>query len=60
MTERPNIFWLLMKRRLAPLFVTQFSSAFNDSFLNCAILCGRTAPVSMLPIAGAVRRRTRR
>jgi len=38
MTERPNIFGLLTKRRFAPLFVTQYFGAFNDNFLKCAIL----------------------
>ena len=38
MTVHHNQFTLFMKRRFMPLFITQYSGAFNDNFLKCAIL----------------------
>ena len=54
MTENHNSFTLFMKRRFMPLFITQYSGAFNDNFLKCAILTMVTFLVTKDPARAGV------
>ena len=54
MTEKCNSFMLFTKRRFMPLFVTQYTGAFNDNFLKCAILTMVTFLLSPDPARAGV------
>ena len=54
MTEKHNFFILFIKRRFMPLFITQYSGAFNDNFLKCAILTMVTFLVAKDPARAGV------
>ena len=54
MTKKHNFFILFIKRRFMPLFITQYSGAFNDNFLKCAILTMVTFLVAKDPARAGV------